>query len=135
MVSAVAGASVLPVLGVAGYRYRGPLTVSSSGITFGNGARHAFGDATIVVRVLSNGVPAVIFTTIHQGAQQESRLLARPYHLDFNSLMSTIEQLQAWHNDGFYTAPAEIAAMLTVSAPDGVETGHNIQITVPVPAS
>ncbi|MDL9949077.1 hypothetical protein QSJ19_26590, partial [Gordonia sp. ABSL11-1] len=106
VISAVAFGCVAPILGFASYRDRGPLTLSSTGITFGNGARYTFGDDTIEHHDLSNKVPAVICVSARDGVTRSTRLLARPYDLDFNTLMSTIEQLQTWHRDGRTASPA-----------------------------
>lgn len=128
VISAAAFGCVAPILGFASYRDRGPLTLSSRGITFGNGARYTFGDDTIEHHDLSNKVPAVICESARDGVKTSTRLLARPYDLDFNTLMSTLEQLQTWHRDGRVASPAEIKAMLTVTPPDNVDVGQSVQI-------
>ncbi|NDZ92871.1 hypothetical protein G3I13_19690 [Streptomyces sp. SID6673] len=130
VISAAGFACVAPILGVASYRDRGPLTVSSTDITFGNGMRYAFNGATISYRELSNGVPAVFCESARDGVKRSTRLLARPYDLDFNTLMSTLEQLQAWHRQGRSTTSVEIRAMLTVIPPGNVELGESVQLEV-----
>lgn len=127
VISAVGFACVAPILGLASYRDRGPMTISSTDITFGNGTRYSFGEDKISYRELSNGVPAVICESVRDGTKRSTRLLARPYDLDFNTLLSTIEQLEAWHREGRPTSPAEIKAMLMVPPPAGIEVGESVQ--------
>ncbi|GAA3717579.1 hypothetical protein [Gordonia hankookensis] len=133
VIPALAAASVAPILGVASYRDRGPLVISSEGVTFGNGARYVFGDATIVFRELSNGVPSVTFESMDSGVHRSTRLLTRPYNLDFDSVMSTLDHLQECCADGRAVTAAEIEAMLTAAPPD-VGVGETVTITVPVGA-
>ncbi|RPA06219.1 hypothetical protein [Gordonia sp. OPL2] len=117
LVPSLMGAAVIPVLLFFTYRERGPLLVGPESIRFGDGMTFDFDSTTIRFMVTSNAVPAIELTSPGV-SRRPRRLLHRPYGLDFNTLLSTLEQLQIWHVDGRRATPAEIQA---VSQPTQLE--------------
>ncbi|MGC4960914.1 hypothetical protein [Gordonia sp. DT101] len=132
VIPAFGGLVLVPLLGVVSFRDRGPLLVRADGVIFGNGARYEFDSAAAHFSVLSNGVPAIEFIHTTGEASRRRRVVHRPYNIDFNTMLSTFEQLQAWHSHGHRVTPAEIKALLTVTPPDDVEIGESVLIEVPV---
>ncbi|MED5801226.1 hypothetical protein VX037_09340 [Gordonia sp. Z-3] len=128
VIPAFGGLVLVPLLGVVSFKDRGPLLLSAGEVVFGNGARFALDSDAIHFVVLSNGVPAIEFTHTGGGSTRPRRLLHRPYNIDFNTLLSTLEQLQTWHRGGRPTSPAEIKAMLMVPPPAGIEVGESVQV-------
>ncbi|GAA3709626.1 hypothetical protein [Gordonia hankookensis] len=129
VIPAFGGLVLVPLLSVVSFKERGPLLLSADGVVFGNGDRYQFDSSAIAFTVLSNGVPAIEFTHSAAGySTRPRRLVHRPYNVDFNSLLSTLEQLQKWHHQRRPASPAEIKGMLTVTPPDDVEVGESVQI-------
>ncbi|WAC57572.1 hypothetical protein [Gordonia sp. SL306] len=129
---ALMSAALVPVLLTVSYRERGPLVIDGAGIEFGDGRRFDFESTTVGFLMMSNGVPAIELRSATLRSGRTRRLLHRPYNVDFNTMLSTIEQLQGWHAQGRWATPAEIQAMLSVSTPSDVEIGESVTIGVRV---
>lgn len=128
---------VLPVailatvfLATMAFKFRGPLRVSSVGVTFGNGSHFPFESSSVTMTKGAQGVPAIVLSS-NGGHKRPVPLAPRQYNLDFNTLLSTLSQLQEWNMQGNNSTPAEIKAMLTATPPGGVEVGDTVQLTVP----
>lgn len=130
-VPSLMGAAVIPVLLFFTYRERGPLLIGPDSIRFGNGMTFDFDSTTIRFMVMSNAVPAIELTSPGV-SRRPRRLLHRLYGLDFNTLLSTLEQLQTWHAAGRRASPAEIQAMLLVQPPAGVGVDEGVELSVRV---
>ncbi|MGV9710002.1 hypothetical protein ACWDTI_05000 [Gordonia sp. NPDC003424] len=133
VIPAVLGLGLVPVLAVVSHRERGPLLLRGDGVGLGDGSHYEFGSAAVDFEVLSNGVPAIRLTRDGESSRAR-RLMHRPYNLDFNTLLSTIDQLQTWHAQARPTTPAEINAMLTVVQPNDVPIGASVRLDVLVHA-
>ncbi|MGC5258190.1 hypothetical protein ACPXCG_17745 [Gordonia sp. DT218] len=132
LLPALMGVALVPVLLTVSYRERGPLVIDDGGVEFGDGMRFDFGSTTVGFLVMSNGVPAIELKSAKVRRGRPRRLLHRPYNVDFNTMLSTIEQLQVWHAQGRWATPAEIHAMLNVSTPTDVEIGETVTLGVRV---
>ncbi|MDL9949076.1 hypothetical protein QSJ19_26585, partial [Gordonia sp. ABSL11-1] len=107
VIPAFGGLVLVPLLSVVSFKERGPLLLSADGVVFGNGDCYQFDSSTISFAELSNGVPAIEFSHSVAGrSARPRRLVHRPYNVDFNSLLSTLEQLQKWHHQRRPASPA-----------------------------
>ena len=127
------GLLAIAILVVVLFRERGPVALCSDSVVFGNGRVCDFARIHLEVQIQSNQVPVLLLHDLGEGqARKPARLLGTAYQLNFNSLASTVIQLQKWCLDGRKTSSAEIMAMLTVDPPVGVEIGESVQLTIPV---
>lgn len=131
---AVLGGIGVPALLRVAHRDRGPLVISCDRVELGNGACFTFETSHFGFVELSNGVPVVMLTTESTAEPRPSRLFARGYNVDFNSLLSTLKQLQEWSSREVPVSSAQIKAMLLAVPPADVEVGDVVQMTVQVKA-
>ncbi|MBD1319771.1 hypothetical protein [Gordonia hankookensis] len=132
VIPAIAGVAVTPYLVVLAYRDRGPLRISAQGVELGNGAVFEYRSTCIEFVELNSGVPAVRLTSDIEAPTRSARIISRGYNIDFNSLLSTLEQLKVWDSQSRCVSSAAIAAMLTADLPKGVGLGESVELTVPV---
>ncbi|MGC5255900.1 hypothetical protein ACPXCG_06070 [Gordonia sp. DT218] len=120
------GAALTAVLA---YKYRGPLTLTATAVRSGSGRSVDIGTARIDFVSVEQGAPSIKLTPASGRPLVVSPV---PYNVDFDSLLSTIEQLRTWNEQGRNTSPAEIEAMVSATPPDGLEVGESIALTVSV---
>ncbi|GAA3717573.1 hypothetical protein [Gordonia hankookensis] len=114
---------------VLAYRYRGPLKVTATTVTSGSGHAVALDTAVIDFVRVEHGAPSIRLTP---PTGKVLLVASVPYNIDFDTMLSTFEQLRSWNSQGRITSPAEIEAMLRAARPEGIAVGESVELTVPV---
>lgn len=126
-------AGVLMTLSLRGaYRFRGPLRVSAHRVSLGDGRHFDLATDSIGIITPKQGVPGISITDSRNASSEPANIAPPPYNLDFDTMLSTFEQLQRWTTDGITASPADIHAMLTVTPPVGLAVGESVELTIPV---
>ncbi|MBT0566089.1 hypothetical protein [Williamsia sp. CHRR-6] len=124
---------VAVLLGVMAVLTSGPVRISGTTVTLFGDRKFSIADDSFAVAAMPRGPPVVKFSHTSRSGARPVNLTRGQFGIDAETVAATLEHLRMWTRQGRIGTAAEIAAMLSVAPPQGLDVGQSVVIEVAVP--